>query len=388
MRNVHIYPSSFTHESRILKEAKSLRDHLGYTEILLVGVKTKGLPSSERVDDVTTIYRLGPAKGAHGLAKLVMHALWCVHTLFFILWRRPNCVNCHSLPVLPIGVVIKLLTGAKLVYDAHELETETAGLAGGRKAVSKLVERVFIHVPDLIVVVGPGIERWYRERYSVASIIVLLNVPHYVEASASTVLRRQLAIPDDFRILLYQGGLSVGRGIEELIDAAEVLGASKYAVVFMGYGPLEGKVREASTRLKTVYYQSAVPPSELLRYTSSADVGIVSVQDSCLSYRLSLPNKLFEYIMGGLPVIVSSLPEMKAFVADNGVGCGIPTWGVEELVLALQTIESMRGPDLNARIGNVALKYCWEREEEKLIAGYRRYLGVPQTADASHRITR
>ncbi len=378
MRNVHIYPSAFTHESRILKEAKTLRTRLGFTEILLVGVKTKGLPSSERVDDFTTVYRLGPSKSAGKLAKLVMHAFWCIHVLFFILRRRPACINCHSLPVLPIGAAIKLLTGAKLVYDTHELETETAGLTRMRKAVSKLVERLLIRVPNLVVVVGPGIERWYRENYRISNTVVLLNVPRYVKTSNSAILRHQLSIPDDRIILLYQGSLSPSRGIEELVDAARALDADRYALIFMGYGPLAAQIKDASDRCPAIYYQPAVSPSELLRYTSSADIGLVSIQDSCLSYRLSLPNKLFEYVMAGLPTIASKLPEMEAFVTSHSIGCCIPAWNAEHLIPALRTIEDMRGPDLSARIERVARQYCWEREEENLITAYERYLGFQQ----------
>jgi glycosyltransferase involved in cell wall biosynthesis len=385
MRNVHIYPSAFTHESRILKEAKTLRAHLGFTEIMLVGVRAKGLLPSERVDDATTIFRLGPGKGAGRLAKLVMHLFWCIHVFFFVLRQRPACVNCHSLPVLPIGVAIKLLTGAKLVYDAHELETETSGLSGVRKTASKLVERLFIRIPDLVVLVGPGIERWYRESYGISNTVVILNVPRYSRAARGAVLRERLSIPSGVVILLYQGNISAGRGVEEHADAAVALDPKKYAVFFMGFGPLADRIKDASIRHSAIYYQPAVPPSEILKYSSSANIGIVPFADTCLNHRLSLPNKLFEYVMAGLPVIASRLPEMEQFVTSRGIGRCISVWNAEHLISALQEIENMYGSGLDARIEEVACQYCWEREEEKLATAYEKYLGLQWTTPPAGR---
>lgn len=374
MLNIHIYPSPFTHESRILKEAATLSRRLGFTRILLVGVLAADLPAEERVDETTTIHRLGPAKG-RGLAKVVRHLMWCLHVLRYCLKHRPDCVNCHSLPVLPIGVAVKLLTGARLVYDAHELETEAAGTRGLRQVLSRLVEKACLAAVDLLVVVSPGIESWYRERYGFTRTVTVLNAPAYrAPARQGNALRESLAIGEAETIVLYQGVLGSGRGVEELVAAAPLLRDAGYALVFMGYGPMADTLKAQAHTSGDFYFHPAVSPETLLTYTSSADIGVCLIQDSCLSYHLCLPNKLFEYIMAGLPVLASDLPEMRNVIEQGEVGTCIGAWDPPAVLDAVRQAAGMRGAGLRARLDRVARAHSWEVQEERLVAAYRDFV--------------
>lgn len=380
MINVHIYPSPLTHESRILKEASSLRRRLGFEKISLVGVPGQGLPPEQVVDENTTIYRLRPQKG-HGPAKIVRHLAWCLHVLWFCLKQKPGCVNCHSLPVLPIGVVVKLFTGAKLVYDAHELETETSGTTGVRQAISRVLERVCLPAVDLLVVVSPGIEAWYRRRYDFDRIATVLNSPVYrAPAGRSRVLRDSLGISSETKIVLYQGVLAPHRGVEELIAAAPLLREAGYVVVLMGYGSL-APLLEAEARSGGAFlFHPAVSPDILLSYTASADVGVCLIQANCLSYRLCLPNKMFEYIMAGVPVLASDLPDMRRVIDEGGVGVCIDIWDPQSIRDAVVRADAMRGADLLTRLDDVARSYSWEAQEERLVAAYRKFVLPPAAA--------
>lgn len=374
MRNIHIYPSPFTHESRILKEANTLHTQLGFTELLLVGVKSKGLPSRERVDDVTTIYRLGPGKGSGGLAKLLMHIFWCVHVFFFSLRRRPDCINCHSLPVLPIGVAIKFLTGAKLVYDAHELETEVHSLTGVKKRIAKSLERALIGYIDLLVVVSPSIGAWYEENYGVRDYVVVLNAPRYELSDGRHDGRRSFGNVSARRIALYQGALIGSRGIDALIRAAPAFEEAGYILFFMGNGPMRARLEEIAQKNSNIRVRPAVPPDQLLKITAGADLGIHPINGDCLNHEFCLPNKLFEYLIAGLPVLVSDLPEMREVVEGNKVGLCANDWEIATVADALMRIDAMRGPALDQRIKNAALRYCWSEQEKQLVAGYRAHV--------------
>lgn len=353
-----------------MKEAAALSSRLGFQSIDLVGVETEGLPSVERVSDGVTIHRLGPSKG-RGLAKAVRHAIWCLSVLGFSFRRKPGIVNCHSLPTLPIGVLLKILTDAKLVYDAHELETETAWLGGRAKRIAKLLERICLRWVDLLIVVSPGIERWYRDNLGVDNLVTVLNAPNYrSEAPAFDKFRQAFPIANDERIILYQGHLGAHRGVEELVAAAPALREIGCRVVVMGFGPLEADLRKLADD-GVIFLHPAVPQNILLEYTSSADLGIHLIQDTCLNHHLCLPNKLFEYVMARLPVVASGVPEIRQVVEEYAIGACVAKWDPQSVVAAVEKTLSYAPEAMTRNLDEAAKTYNWEKQEDKMIAAYR-----------------
>jgi len=373
MRNIHIYPSAFTHESRILKEAGSLLRHTEINEILLLGVYAKHLDSQQTVEPGLTIHRLKPSKGK-GKMKALQFPIWLLHVLWFCLKRRPRIVNCHSLWVLPVGVLLKWLTGCRLVYDAHELETETIGTTAKRKRIAVRLEKFCMRWVDLLIVVSPGIEAWYRGLYG-ANIpaVTALNTPRYQNTRASRRLAEALGLSDGAKIILYQGMLATSRGIEPLLTAAPALKAAGYELVFMGDGPLVEKIREQSKQGSCHWYP-AVNPDSLLEYTASAHVGVHPIQGDCLNHQLCLPNKMFEYLMAGLPVLVSNLPEMRRVLEDQKVGVCLDNWTARDILSALQKLQRMRNGDFELRIDQFTKIYNWQRQEIAMLQAYEQYV--------------
>lgn len=375
MRNIHIYPSAFTHESRILKEVATLSARLGFDDIDLVGVGTAELPPVQLVTSGIVVRRLGPSKG-QGVMKALRHVIWCLHVMFFCFRRGPDIVNCHSLPTLPIGVLVKLLSGARLVYDAHELETETAGTRESRRRVARVLERWCMPFVDLTIVVSPGIEAWYRDRYGIKAIATVLNTPHFRESAATSVNFSQiLGIDTDKKILLYQGGLSPGRGLEVLTEAASALFEAGYVLVLMGYGPLEEALRQQA-KSKHFYVCPAVDPEILLNYTAAADIGLCLIEDVCLSYHLSLPNKLFEYVMARIPIVASDLPEIRKVVHGNQIGACIPSWDIQSIVDTVCAVKKIPMVELQERLEKLAKAYSWKNQEDVMCKAYETYVLV------------
>jgi len=283
-------------------------------------------------------------------------------------------VNVHSLALLPLGAWLKIRFGAKLVYDTHELETEVHGLRGLRKKLAKAIERVLIRFVDLTIVVGWEIEKWYRNEYRLDSLVTVLNCPLYQAVQKSCLLRNEFNILDRQKIVLYQGGISNSRGVELLLKAFESIGGDRYVMIFMGYGELEEPIKNAATRCPCIRYKPAVLPSEVLRYTASADIGIVATEDSCLSHHYCLPNKLFEYIMARVPVIVSNLPEIRNIVNTYGIGAVMRDWDAESLFLALDKIEKMNAVDLDRNLHDAAKEFSWNSQEEVMVLAYKTYV--------------
>ena len=111
---------------------------------------------------------------------------------------------------------MKIFFNVKLIYDAHELETETHGLKGLKKNLAKVFEKIFIKYANLVITVSPKIQNWYSLKYQISNVISVLNCPKYKLPRENNELRKQLGISPEKKICLYQGGFS-GRGIEEII---------------------------------------------------------------------------------------------------------------------------------------------------------------------------
>lgn len=375
MINIHLYPSAFLNESRILREAGSLSQLALFERIDLVGVGEEGLAPVEKLQDNISIVRLGQRRG-NGLAgKLARTASWSRAIYRFYGTEELGCVNCHSVATLPLGVMLKHRTKAKLVYDAHELETETNSLSGVRKLLTRQVERRLIGQADHCIFVGSAIEQWYVREYGLHNTTVLYNCPSRRQVNPSDRFRTAYSIAPDTPIFLYQGYIGEGRGIRILVEAFSAL-AERAALVVMGYGPLADWVAREAQHRPGIHYHPAVAPESLLDYTAAADYGLSVIEPTSLSYEYCMPNKLFEYVMAGKPVLVSPTREQSEFVRSHGIGevaSDISPAAIREAVLSLLA----RDPQaLQAALARTADEYCWEGQEKTLEAVYLDILGL------------
>lgn len=372
--NIHVYPSTLTRESRILKITKSLADHGIFDKILIVGVLEEGFSESESLDHRRQILRLPQKFGgnrARSLSKLLKAIEWNWRLIGALRKKNPDCINCHTLSVLPVCVLLKYLCGAKLVYDTHELETESAGSYGARKVVSKMIERSLIGFADVVIVVSESISGWYRDTYRLASVPVVRNVPEDLRGfpnGRDDYLRREFGIDEEAAVFIYLGILAAGRGIEILLEAFSQT-RTKSHMVFMGFGVLADKVKAYEKRYPNIHFHPAVPPEEISRHLHGADVGVSIIENICLSYYYCLPNKLFEYLANGLPVIVSNFPDMESIIKgdDSGWSVEVDAKRVTELLdrLTRGEIERKRKHAVECRG-----KYHWAAEEKTLLAAY------------------
>jgi len=205
--------------------------------------------------------------------------------------------------------------------------------------------------------------------------VVVLNAPGlYNLTEKKNIFREKFKIPLKSKIILYQGGLGHGRGIELILSAFIKRKDIKVVVVFMGYGELEVVIKKAAVNNRNIFFHPAVQPDEVLDYTSSADLGISFIEKTCLSYYYCMPNKLFEYFMVGLPVIVSNMKEMSFFVEKNNAGIVVLDKNDDSLNNAIDEILKMDLKQLgrNARIA--AELNSWEKQEKKMIAAYKQLL--------------
>lgn len=226
--------------------------------------------------------------------------------------------DLYSLPALAAAATRH---GGALVYDSRELYTALDS-THGRPLVGRVwgaLEGRFIRRADAVLTVGDAIADRLAATYGVERPVVLYNAPEPVPTPDRTALARALSLPDDGRVVvLYQGLFREGRGLPALVEAAGRVEETR--LVCIGEGALAEHLAAAAKTLgDRLVVSPFVPPDRLAALTPGADLGACLIEPLTESLRLSLPNKLFEYLSAGVPVVASPLPEIRA-VVDRGVG--------------------------------------------------------------------
>ena len=280
----------------------------------------------------------------------------------------------HDLPVLPAAHLLSRRCNAKLVYDSHELFSEQE-FSGYEKRKWAGIEAKYIRDCDAVITINPSIARELERRYGLHGVNVIYNAERTGGESPpkGTLFHDALGLAKDSRVLLFQGGLSAGRNLDVLVEAMARVNTPKLHLVFLG----DGQYSEALRRIVSsralegrVLFHPAVPQSELLRYSACADAGIIPYQAICLNNYYCTPNKLFEFIAAGLPILASDLPEIRKIVQTHAVG-QVGDLSTAETAAA-RIDDFFTDPQLLARWRDNAMAarhvVCWEREAEKLIA--------------------
>lgn len=370
---LNIVLNDFKNDSRVLKTSRSLSKKGTIVTVAAMwahGLKERESFSWGTVNRIKLRSRPLPKWKPLQIIKYIEFSF-----RVFFNFRKVNIVHCNDLNALPIGILIKLFgDNVKVIYDCHEYETEMYGLAGIQKKLKKFLERNLIKHADKVVCVSESIAKDYERIYNISKPYVVLNCPEFKEQKRSNLFREILGIREDQVIFLYQGALSRGRGIEILLEAFQNLNSGRHVLVCMGYGPLEPLIRSKARISDTIYFSPAVSPDVLLQYTSSADFGVSFIEDSCLSYRFCLPNKVFEYLMAGVPILTSNLYEMKSLVDREKVGIAAESNTIEGFRRAVFYSEELNYAEILQSVFQARKKYCWENQELILDEIYNDFL--------------
>jgi len=365
-RIVSIVLNSFESDNRVLRTAQSLSS-AGY-DVTVLALKLGNLPAEEvrdgfRVKRMEVISRKLPAVPFSTMLQtsetLMRVAKECA---------KYDIVHCNDfLPMIAVAMMKALNPSLKVVYDSHEYARERKGLDAVQKLAVKTLEPLVIKFADQVMTVSDSIAAEYERLYNLKGVHTILNTPHRHNLTQSNILRDNLKIPTSKTIFLYQGGLIDGRGIHLLLRAFEELQDTSAVIVFMGYGPFESEVVRASLLNSNVYYQKSVPYDKLVDYTSSADYGLLSVENVCLSYYYCMPNKLFEYIQARIPIITTNLPDCRGVVETEELGLVIPEFTPKSFASTIKKALETDPGKFSVALEVAAQKYHWQNEEKKLL---------------------
>ncbi len=358
-------------DARVQKEARSAA--AAGAEVTVLGV---GEPESA-VDFVEFELQLVP-----GL-KSSTHPVWPVRVAQNLFGERavdrrlahsarhtrPDIVHCNDLNTLHIGARVARETRCRLVYDSHELFTETAGHRWWQRAILRRRERRLIGRADAVITVNPIIADELKRRYSLpATPAVVYNGPlscRGVPAQDNSPMR-----------LLYQGGFLGNRGLETLIS---VMGEfrGRCELTLQGWGPLEADLRrrvDQSGLGDIVRFLPAAAPEDLVETAAKHDVGVIVHRANSLNNKYSSPNKLFDYMGAGLAVLASDLPFLRSVLEQEECGLlfdpeveGLLTRSISELCDDREAVARMK-----ARSAEACVKYSWNEQVRVLVSAYEK----------------
>lgn len=324
-------------------------------EVLLVGRK---------LHDSVPISQNYPVKRFKLLfnTSFLFYAEYNIRLFFFLLFTKKSILVANDLDTLLANFWISKLQKKPLVYDSHEIFTEIPELMD-RPFVKKFWSRIEnTIVPKLkhMIVVSESIATFYHKKYGVSP-KVIRNLPLASELS----IGKWPFNDNDKKVILYQGAINIGRGLELMIDTIPLL--EDYIFVIAGSGDIIEQLKERVSEKKLshqVFFLGRISPVELKRLTPLADIGVSLEEDMGLNYRYALPNKLFDYIQAEIPVIVSNLPEMSRIVTEYKVGKVLNNRTPEKLAdLILSTDKKSYVNSLQ----EAKKELQWSTEREKLI---------------------
>jgi glycosyltransferase involved in cell wall biosynthesis len=294
--------------------------------------------------------------------------------------------QAKALIALPVIRAAARRTGARFVYDIADIHTEAARLARMPRWFRALIrrrERGWMAEAAGLTAVSEDVAEEVVRQFDVRRPVVVLNTPPAWRPGETLPerggrLRERAGVAPDACLVLYQGGFSVDRGIEELVASLDepFLADCKVVAVFVGYGRLRAWLDgEAARRPGRVAVVDAIPPGELLEYTVDADVGYVGQPPRTLNQRLNLANKLFEYMQAAVPVVVAEGTAHCRLTERLGIGSCVDVErpaAIANVIAEIVSAPPVERERRRERIRRQALEsYTWEVQQAGLVALYR-----------------
>jgi glycosyltransferase involved in cell wall biosynthesis len=390
-----------THDGRVQREAVSLaaagldvtllalegQDMRAMPELSGVGLETWRPTASRVLPGTKSPFHPGdpgtlpPVRGGHigwfvGYgANLRAWGRWAMRTA-----NRPDVWHAHDFTAILALWLARLPDRVPLIYDSHELYLESGSAArmpGPIRWALGRIERQMARRASGVITINQGVADELAHRYEVDPTVVL-NCPPFIEVHRPGRMRAALGL-GGAQVILYHGSVSEGRGIELTVEALRELPDSVVYVV-LGNGPLVPWLRVQQERPELegrIVLHPAVPLNDLLSWVVDADLGLALHATTEMNFLLSTPNKLFECIAAGVPVLASGFPEMGRIVEGEEIGATCDPNDPHEIAAAIRGLleDQTRLAAMQQRARDAARStYNWEAQAAKVVALYRRAL--------------
>ena len=356
-------------DQRVNKSCLTLQK-MGY-EVLMVGRKQrKSPPMDERPYDtkrMKLLFEKGP----------LFYAEYNTRLFFFLLFHKAKLLLSNDLDTALPNFYVSRLKGIKMIYDSHEYFTETPELVNRPRVqwVWKRIERRVVPKLKEMITVSDSIASLFEQQYGVKCHVVR-NIPPRA-ALPPKGDKKTLGLPEDKHLLVLQGsGINIQRGAEELVEAMQYLDDCFLMVI--GGGDVLPILKQQVSELhieNRVRFLPRMPYADMMAYTQLAELGIVIDKDTNPNYRFCLPNKLFDFIQAGVPIVASHLVEIEKIIKKYDIGLFIPDHNPQSIAATIR--EGLSDRESRTRwqhgLALAAEELCWENEQQTLMEIYKHY---------------
>ncbi|MFM7177509.1 MAG: glycosyltransferase family 4 protein [Bacteroidota bacterium] len=292
----------------------------------------------------------------------------------YLIFKKSDLIFSNDLDTLPACWLASKIKGSKLVYDSHEYYTGVPELEGRPlvRKIWKTIERFIFPKLKTVITVNESIADMYRSEYG-NDIHVIRNVPmqsaFQPSGSDRQDMRSKMGATASEKLLILQGsGINRDRGAEEAVMAMQYMKETK--LVLLGGGDVVKELKQLAASYGVsdkVLFLPRMPYEEMMKYTAACDLGLTFDKDTNINYRFSLPNKIFDYIRAGIPVMASRLPEVEKIVQGYNIGWFIsshdPAMMAQEMTAVLQEESAIAQCRKNLQLA--AADLTWENELKK-----------------------
>ncbi|MGD0581407.1 MAG: glycosyltransferase [Bacteroidales bacterium] len=358
------------HDQRVQKIAEEIKS-IG-AEVTIVGRRRGVCCRSGSVQFRTRRFRMIFRKG------FLFYMFFNIRLFFYLLFHRSDLLVSNDLDTLLPGFLISKIKRVKLVYDSHEYFTGVPELQNRPfvKGVWSTIERSVFPRLKHVMTVSDSIADQYMMEYGIRPLTVRNCSPG--SGSLAGYSRKELGIdPGKLLLVLQGGGINIDRGGEELIRAMSKVGNAFLFIIGSGdVLPLLKNMVNSEGLAEKMKFFPKMPWQEMMRYTKSADAGFSLDKNTNINYRFSLPNKLFDYISAGIPVVAGDLPEVTRIITDHSCGIVIPEISPDEIIQAIRLLDENRDllKILKQNSRDAAEVLNWEKESVKVREFYSKLL--------------
>jgi glycosyltransferase involved in cell wall biosynthesis len=268
---------------------------------------------------------------------------------------------------MPAALFLTIFRNCRLIYDAHEYYAglEIFNRRKIRKKIWMIIEAMAIPRVDVLITVSEPLAELYRQKYArLKKAIVIRNLPLFKSSAGSESLPLDLPRIKD-PVIVYQGHFRPGRGLLNLLHA--FIQTKNLHLLLIGGGELENelkKIVKANNLENRVTFLGYIPTNDLIHVTSRADLGVALFEPSSINYKYALPNKFFEYIMAGIPVLASNIATFKYYIEKYKVGMTVEPADLNKITrLLMQMVQDKdKLAEWQANTRKAAQQLNWESE--------------------------
>lgn len=317
--------SDISVDSRILKAISVVPSSI---RIFAVGITRRSTTSIEKIPNVICKQIRPRSRGLTFLPSYVRHLFtlleFYIRGFLHITQIQPSFIHCNDFIALPLACLAKLFFRSRVIYDAHELESNRNGISPTSGRVIFLIEKILWRYIDGFITVSQSIRSWYFSRFEFKPSVLVYNSPSFTKPPTKSIyLRARFDIPADALIFIYVGYLMPGRSLETITKIFASLPPTHH-LVLLGEGSLLASLESISSNSPNIHFHPFVKHSDVVPILSSADVGLCFIENVSLSDYLSLPNKLFEYSFAGLRILACDFPEIASYISKHSLGSTSP----------------------------------------------------------------